>query len=77
MSELALLWTQIFFFFFFNKHASNVLIEFSFSFKFFDIVLSHFPFSNTEVGLPCTSAVLVLVHPSFGKLYKQPQSTHN
>lgn len=42
---------------------------------FFDIVLSNFSFGNTEVGLSCTSAVLV--HSFFGKLEKQPQSTRN
>lgn len=57
--------TQVFFFS--HKHASNVSIEFIFfSLMFFDLVLSNFSFGNTEVGLSCTSAVLV--HSLFGKL---------
>lgn len=65
ISELALLWTHRYFFSS-HKHASNVSIEFIFSLMFFDIVLSNFSFGNTEVGLSCTSAVLV--HSLFGKL---------
>lgn len=60
ISELALLWTHRYFFFS-HKHASNVSIEFIFSLMFFDIVLSNFSFGNTEVGLSCTSAVLVIL----------------
>lgn len=42
-----------------------------------DTVFGNVSFCNTEVAVSYTSTVLVLVHPPFGKLYKQCRGTQN